>query len=86
MAKDFDELLNAVREAIEEDPTITDPTKIAVSGGRGGRLFRKEMVIQLAGTVQMATEVAKVAEIVSRKAPKAGIENDLRPMNPKESP
>ena len=85
MAQDFDELLNAVRTAIEEDPTITDSTKIAISVERDGRFFRKETVIQLEGTVRMASEVSKVAEIVGRKAPDARIENDLRPMNGKES-
>jgi hypothetical protein len=85
MAHDFDEILNAVRTAIDEDPTITDTSKIAVSAEQEGRLFRKEMVIQLEGTVRMASEVAKVAEIVRRKAPRARIENDLRPMNTKEN-
>ena len=85
MAHDFDEILSAVRTAIDEDPTITDTTKIAVSAEQEGRLFRKEMVIQLEGTVRMASEVAKVAEIVRRKAPRARIENDLRPMNTKEN-
>lgn len=74
---DFDKLLSAVRTAIQEDPTITDPTRITVSAQKDGPIFRKEAVIRLEGSVRFASEVDKVAGIVSRKAPTARIENNL---------
>ena len=74
---DLDKLLTAVRTAIQEDPTISDPTKIMVSAQRNGPIFRKQDVILLEGSVRYASEVDKVADIVSRKAPSARIENSL---------
>ncbi len=78
MAEDLDEMANAVRTAIQEDPTISDPTRILVSARKEGPLFRKETVIQLEGTVRNDVEARKAGELARRRAPNARIENNLK--------
>ena len=78
MAEDLDEMANAVRTAIQEDPTISDPTRILVSARKAGPLFRKETVIQLEGTVRNDVEARKAGELARRRAPNARIENNLK--------
>lgn len=76
---DFDDLIKTVRVAIQEDPTITDPTRIMVSARKKGPIFRKQTVVQLDGAVKNAAEVDKIGAIATRKAPNARIENNLTP-------
>ena len=76
---DFDDLINTVRVAIQEDPTITDPTKIMVSARKEGPIFRKQTVVQLDGAVKNPAEINKIGDIAARKAPNARIENNLTP-------
>ncbi len=75
----YDDLVKTVQTAIQEDPTITDPTRIMVSARKEGPIFRKRPVVQLDGTVSNVPEVDKIGDIAARKAPEARVENNLRP-------
>lgn len=67
-----------VQSAIQQDPTISDPTRIVVSVDKVGPIFRKREVITLEGTVRHPHEVDKVEEVVSRKLPNVPVSNVLK--------
>lgn len=76
---DQQDLLKIAHTAIQEDPTISDPTTIVPSVHKVGPIFRRKTVLQLDGTVRNAIEVNKVEQTIRRKLPQIEIENNLVP-------
>jgi hypothetical protein len=77
---DTDFIMEQAYNAIREDPTISDPTRVLVSVSKEGPLFRKKEVVTLEGRVQAPIEVVKAEAAVRRKFPDIEIKNVLTPM------
>lgn len=73
-----EELRKTAQTAIQEDPTLTDPTKVLVSVEKKGPLFRKKQVVILEGTVKSEIEAKKAEEDVKTKLPDTEVENRLK--------
>ncbi|MFO8065725.1 MAG: hypothetical protein R6V29_13970 [Spirochaetia bacterium] len=73
-----EELVAVIRKYLDQDPTISDPSKILVSAERRGGLFNKRTVLTLEGKAQNDAEARVIAEMVGAKvADEAEIENRL---------
>ena len=73
-----DELVAGVRKYLDQDPTISDPSKILVSAHRRGGLFNKRTVLTIEGKAQNEAEARVIAEMVGAKvADAAEVENRL---------
>lgn len=80
-----EDILKIAQIAIEDDPRISNPTRIAPSVRRRGSILNRHTVLQLNGTVSSAYEIDNVEQSVRHKLPDVEIENNLVPRSPTEA-
>ncbi|TVR59772.1 MAG: BON domain-containing protein [Spirochaetaceae bacterium] len=74
---DNEELQDRIRKVLNDDPTISDPTRISIVVQKEGPLFRKKEVVKISGKVAHEAEKKKVEAIVSQHAGDRPVENTL---------
>ncbi|MFP3959004.1 MAG: hypothetical protein ACLFUM_05835 [Spirochaetaceae bacterium] len=65
--KKTQELMDEVRRYLNQDPTLSDPSKIVISAQRSGGLFAKRTKITLEGRAQNEAEARAIGEMVGAK-------------------
>lgn len=78
--QDFDARISQVRRKLEDNPTLSDPTKIVLNHHREGPLFRKRDVLAIAGKCADDNEAQKIEGIVKDQLDGvAEVRNELSP-------
>ena len=66
-----------IQKVINEDPTLTDATKISVEVASAGPFWNRQTVVRIVGKTANERERSKVEAVVRNHAPEAQIENAL---------
>ncbi|MFP4374207.1 MAG: hypothetical protein ACLFPO_07740 [Spirochaetaceae bacterium] len=72
------EIINEVQRYVNQDPTISDPSKISVTAYKRGGLLNKRTVLALEGKAQNELEIKAIGDMVAAKVgDEVDVENRL---------